>query len=82
MKRALPKTHPHPTCLTAIAALSISNDWYDANFCWWAEFDVNFGAPLGNATRMGTHAWVRNYTRANVFIDVSQGRVGVVDLLA
>ena len=49
--------------------------------CWWPEFDVDFGAPLGNATRLGLHSWARNFTRANVELDVSQGRVGVVDLL-
>jgi Hypothetical glycosyl hydrolase family 15 len=62
--------------------LSLSNDWYDQNFCWHAEFDVDFGAPLGLASRTGPYSWTRNFTRANVAIDVSKGPSGAVDLLA
>jgi hypothetical protein len=62
--------------------LSLSEDWYDANFCWWPEFDVDFGAPLGAATRTSAHAWTRNFTRANVVLDVSSGHFGAVSLLA
>lgn len=62
--------------------LSISSDWYDGNFCWRPEWDVDFGAPLGNATRTSAHSWTRNFTRANVAVDVGQARVGVVELLA
>lgn len=62
--------------------LSISNDWYDANFCWRPDYNVDFGTPLGPAVRTGTHAWYRNYTRANVEVDVTSGRNGQVYLLA
>ena len=56
--------------------LSISNDWYDASFCWRPEFDVDFGAPLGPATRLAPHAWTRAFARANVSVDVSAGGSG------
>jgi hypothetical protein len=62
--------------------LSLSNDWFDASFCWRPELDVDFGAPLGLATQVGTHAWTRNFSRANVAVDVSSGYSGRVDLLA
>jgi hypothetical protein len=52
--------------------LSLSNGWYDADFCWWPEFDVDFGAPLGPPVRTGRHQWERNYTRSHAIIDVSQ----------
>ena len=65
--------------------LSISNDWYDSDFCWWPEFDVEYGVPLGDAVRTGTHSWYRNYTRCNVAINVSCDRhadcLGTVELL-
>jgi hypothetical protein len=40
------------------------------------------GSPLGPATRTGLHSWTRNFTRANVAVDVSSGNSGVIDLLA
>jgi len=55
---------------------------YDANFCWRPELDVAIGDPLGLAVRTSAHSWVRNFTRANVAVDVSAGRSGAVDLLA
>jgi hypothetical protein len=61
--------------------LSLSDNWYDDNFCWWPEFQVDVGSPLGVATRTSLHSWTRNFTRANVELDVSGGFVGVVDLL-
>ena len=61
--------------------ISISNDWYDADFCWRPDWDVDFGAPLGNATRTSTYTWVRNYTRSNVACDVAASACSV-DLLA
>jgi hypothetical protein len=62
--------------------LSLSDDWYDQNFCWRPELDVDFGAPLAPATRTGPHSWTRNFTRANVAVDVSQGGASSVELLA
>ena len=62
--------------------LSLSNDWYDQNFCWRPELDIDLGSPLGLATRTSPHSWTRNFTRANVAVDVSAGNSGVVDLLA
>lgn len=62
--------------------LSLSRDYFSASFCWRPELDVDFGAPLGTATRLSSHSWARNFTRANVFIDVSQGFQASVDLLA
>ena len=61
--------------------LSISHGWYDEDFCWHPEFDVEYGTPVGPATRTGPHSWFRNYTRANAEIDVSKGRNGSVMLL-
>ena len=52
--------------------LSVSEGWYDSDFCWHPEFDVDFGTPVGPAVRSGPHAWARNYTRATVTIDVSR----------
>lgn len=51
--------------------LSLSNNWYDGDFCWHPEWDVDFGAPLGEATRISAYSWTRNYTKATVFVDVS-----------
>ena len=62
--------------------LSLSNDWYDSSFCWRPELDVDLGSPLGPATRTSAHSWTRNFTRANVAVDISSGRSGAVDLLA
>jgi hypothetical protein len=53
--------------------LSMSNNWYDADFCWRPEFDVDFGAPLGPAVRTGVYTWVRNYTLSYVELDVRGG---------
>ena len=61
--------------------LSLSNDWYDGSFCWRPELDVDFGNPLGNATRTGTHSWTRNFTRANVAVDMGAGGTSHVELL-
>ena len=66
---------------TNSTVFSISGNWYDSDFCWRSEFDVAYGAPLGPATRTGAHSWTRNFTRANVAIDVAAG-AGEVDLLA
>ena len=33
--------------------ISISNGWYDSNFCWRPEWDVDFGVPLADANRTG-----------------------------
>jgi hypothetical protein len=38
--------------------------------------------PLAPATRTGPHSWTRNFTRANVAVDVSQGGASSVELLA
>ena len=65
---------------TNSSVFSLSGDWYDADFCWHSEFDVAYGAPLGYAMRTGAHSWTRNFTRANVAIDVAAG-TGEVDLL-
>lgn len=63
------------------SVFSLSGNWYDADFCWHPEFDVSYGAPLGPAARTGAHAWTRNFTRANVAVDVAAG-TGEVELLA
>jgi hypothetical protein len=62
--------------------LSLSRDYYSASFCWRPEFDVDFGSPLGPAVRLSSHSWVRNFTRANVLVNVTQGYEASVDLLA
>ncbi len=53
--------------------LSVSHGWYDEDFCWHPEFDLEYGVPLGPAKRTGPHSWIRNYTLCNVAVDVSQG---------
>lgn len=40
------------------------------------------GSPLGPAVRTSPHSWYRNFTRANVAVDVSSGNNGAVNLLA
>lgn len=62
--------------------LSISSDWYDASFCWRPEFDVDVGQPLGEAVRVAPHAWTRQFTRANVSVNVAAGGESAVFLLA
>lgn len=61
--------------------LSLSDGWMDENFCWWPEFDVVYGQPLGGAVRTGPYTWARSWTRANVTLDVEQ-QTGEVMLLA
>ena len=63
------------------STLSISNNWFDADFCWRSELDVEYGTPLGPAVRTATHTWARNFTRCSVTIDVSVVRQGRVHLL-
>jgi hypothetical protein len=63
------------------STLSISSGWWDEDFCWRPEFDVEYGIPLGEAKRTGPHSWTRNYTRCNVAVDVSQRNGGTVELL-
>lgn len=62
-------------------AVSLSDGWYDASFCWRQDFDVDVGEPLGDAVRTGPYTWVRNWTRANAAVDVNTSR-GDVWLLA
>ena len=56
--------------------LSVSRGWYDRDFCWHREFDVDYGTPVGPAVRVGPYEWARNYTRCHVQIDVSQVPAG------
>ncbi len=42
--------------------------------------ECRYGVPVGPAVRTSVYTWYRNYTRANVEIDV-QGNVGMVFLL-
>jgi hypothetical protein len=65
---------------TERSVFSVSGNWYDADFCWRPEFDVLYGAPLGPALRTGVYSWTRNFTGANVAVDVAAG-TGSVDLL-
>jgi len=64
---------------TEWSVFSASTDWYDANFCWHPEYDVQYGRPLNAATRTGPYTWHRNFTMANVEIDVSRN-YGAVEL--
>ena len=63
------------------AVLSISDGWFDANYCWHDEFDVAFGAPLGPAVKTGPYAWARSFARANTTVDVEE-KTGAIVLLA
>ena len=58
----------------------MSSSWYDNNFCWRPDFDVEFGVPSGPAVRTGVYTWARNYTRSTVLLDV-QSNTGNVYLL-
>jgi hypothetical protein len=57
--------------------LSVSNNWYDADFCWHAEWDVLYGSPLQNATRVTPYVWTRNFTLCNVAVDLQAGTAEV-----
>jgi len=63
------------------STISLSNNWFDADFCWRPELDVVYGTPLAPSVRTGTHTWTRIFTRSTVAINVSVGRVGQVELL-
>jgi hypothetical protein len=63
------------------STISMSNNWFDADFCWRPELDVVYGTPLAPPVRTGSHSWARNFTRSTVAINVSVGRVGQVELL-
>jgi hypothetical protein len=58
---------------TEQTVFSISGNWYDADFCWRSEFDIEFGHPLAPANRMGPYAWTRNFTKSWVAVDVQAG---------
>ena len=58
------------------STLSLSNNWFDADFCWRPELDVVFGTPVGPPVRTGLCTWARNFTRSIVAINVSAGRAG------
>ena len=65
-----------------VASEGISSGWMDADFCWWPEFDVEYGTPLDAfAVRTGPASWTRRFTKSNVVVDVSNGPVGTVTLL-
>jgi len=55
-------------------------DESDQNFCWRREFEVSYVHPLAPAVRTGPHSWARNFTRAQVTLDVLANR-GEVFLL-
>ena len=65
---------------TQQTVFSISGNWYDADFCWHPEFDLLYGRPLGPAVRTGVYTWTRNFTAANVAVDVMASS-GAIDLL-
>jgi len=64
---------------TRWSVFSASRDWYDMNFCWHPEYDLQYGTPLSEAVRSGPFSWYRNFTMANVEVDVARG-YGVVFL--
>jgi hypothetical protein len=64
------------------STLNLARDYTSASNCWRPEFDVDFGQPLSAAVRLSAHAWTRNFTRANVFVNVTEGYGAAVDLLA
>lgn len=65
---------------TQQSVFSISGNWYDADFCWRVEFDISYGTPLSDAVRTGVYSWARNFTNANVAVDVST-QIGIIELL-
>ena len=65
---------------TPQSVFSISGNWFDADFCWRQEYDLAYGAPLGPALRTSPFTWTRNFTGANVAVDVMAG-TGAIDLI-
>lgn len=65
---------------TEQSVFGASTNWYDNNFCWHSEYDVQYGKPLHDAVRVSPYAWYRNFTACNVFVDTQSG-VGQVALL-
>jgi len=57
---------------TPWSVFSASTNWYDNDFCWHPEYDVQYGKPLSTAIRTGAYSWYRNFTMANVEVDVSK----------
>ena len=60
--------------------ISMSNNWYDKDFCWHSEFDVKYGRPLTDAVRLSPYTWARNFTLCTVHVD-TRTRCGEVLLL-
>jgi hypothetical protein len=58
--------------------MSVSSGWMDADFCWFSEFDVDFGAPAGEAVRTGTYTWTRQFSKATVAIDAAKSSGSVM----
>lgn len=59
---------------------SISNNWFDENFCWHPEFSLGYGTPLGPAVRTSSTAFYRNFTQCNVEFD-AENQYGAIYLL-
>jgi hypothetical protein len=62
------------------SVFSVSNDWYDGNFCWHPEYDVLYGAPLAPPVRTSATSWTRAFTGCNVTLDTTT-RTAIVYLL-
>jgi hypothetical protein len=50
-----------------------SSGWLDSDWPWRGILDWKVGAPLGNATRVGSFAWSRRFEHANVSVDTKAG---------
>lgn len=51
-----------------------SSGWFTENWCWMSPYyDYNYGLPLAPATRVDAYRWYRNFTNANVSLDVENG---------
>ena len=51
--------------------ISISNNWYDKDFCWRPDVDVDFGMPKGVSIRTSVYTWERYYTKSSIMLDVA-----------
>eukprot|EP01116_Phalansterium_solitarium_P013693 TRINITY_DN31098_c0_g1_i1.p1 TRINITY_DN31098_c0_g1~~TRINITY_DN31098_c0_g1_i1.p1 ORF type:complete len:426 (+),score=102.24 TRINITY_DN31098_c0_g1_i1:301-1578(+) len=68
------------TVRTETSVFSMSDNWYDENFCWRPEFDVDYGQPVAPAVRTGVYTWTRQYTRSNVTLNLQSSPGSVVFL--
>jgi hypothetical protein len=61
------------------SVFATSSGWYDADWCWHAEYDIFYGAPVAAAVRTGTYTFTRSFTNCDVSVDTTT-QTGVITL--